>query len=251
MSGSVRPAVEYEVVGARGVRVRMRVEGTGEPLLLLNGLARPLESWQPFANALTGRTLVSFDTPGSGRSRTPLLPLSIPGLARVAVSVIDAAGLGAVDVLGFSYGGVVAQQLAVHAPTRVRRLILVSTSCGVGATPGSQDALRALRPPSGASSWPRSDAVGTLWHSMAVSSWSSIPFLGVIRAPVLVVSGARDRVVPPANSALLARRIPGAELVLLPAGHDLQRAGAASVLARAVEPFLATADAQPALPVAG
>ena len=229
----------------------MRVQGDGDPLLLLNGLTRPLESWEPFTQALGGHTIVSFDAPGSGRSPTPILPLPISMLARLAASVLDAAGLATADVLGYSHGGAVAQQLAVHAPTRVRRLVLVSTSCGVGATPGSQDALRALRPPSGASSWPRSDAVGTLWHSMAVSSWSSIPFLGAIRAPVLVVSGARDRVVPPANSALLARRIPGAELVLLPAGHDLQRAGAASVLARAVEPFLATADAQPALPVAG
>ncbi|CAN5417933.1 poly(3-hydroxyalkanoate) depolymerase [soil metagenome] len=227
------------MVGARGVRVRMRVEGTGEPLLLLNGLARPLESWKPFANALTGRTLVSFDTPGSGRSRTPLLPLSIPGLARVAVSVIDAAGLGAVDVLGFSYGGVVAQQLASRSPSRVRRLVLAATSCGVGATPGSQDLLNSLRPPSWGASWPRPHARGVWWHTMAISSWSSIGVLGSIRAPTLVVGGAYDRVVPPLNSAALASRIPGAQAAMLPAGHDLQRADTACLLAATVQSFLA------------
>ncbi len=238
MSDPVRPAVEYEVIGARGVRVRMRVEGTGEPLLLLNGLARPLESWQPFANALTGRTLVSFDALGSGRSPTPLLPLSIPGLARVAVSVIDAAGLGAVDVLGFSYGGVVAQQLATRSPSRVRRLVLAATSCGVGATPGSQDLLSSLRPPSWGASWPRPDARGLWWHTMAISSWSSIGLLGLIQAPTLVVGGAYDRVVPPVNSSALASRIPGAQATVLPAGHDLQRADVAGLLASEVQSFL-------------
>ena len=67
--------------------------------------------------------------------------------------------------------------------------------------------------------------LGALWHSLAISSWSSIPFLGAIRAPTLVVCGSRDRMVPPANSTLLARRIPDAELVMLSAGHDLQRRG--------------------------
>jgi len=143
-------------------------------------------------------------------------------------------------VLGFSHGGAVAQQLAVDAPARVRRLVLVSTSCGVGATPGSQDALRGLHPPSDARPWPLPDALGTLWHFLAISSWSSIPFLGAIRAPTLVVCGTRDRVVPPTNSTLLARRIPGAELVMLPAGHDLQRRGPAQALVSTVEPFLAT-----------
>ena len=56
--------------------------------------------------------------------------------------------------------------------------------------------------------------------------------------PTLVVSGTRDSVVPPANSRLLARRIPGASLVMLPGGHDLQRAESARALARVVDGFL-------------
>lgn len=232
-------AYDASVVRVRGLRVRIRVEGEGEPLLLLNGLTRPLESWGPFTQALSGRTIVSFDTPGVGRSPTPILPLSIAALARLAASVLDEAGLGSADVVGFSHGGAVAQQLTVQAPGRVRRLVLVSTSCGVGATPGSQDALRGPRTTAEARSWPRPDVVGTLWHSLAISSWSSIPFLGAIRAPTLVVCGVHDRVVPAVNSAVLARRIPDADLVMLPAGHDLQRSGAARALAGTVEPFLA------------
>ncbi len=92
--------------------------------------------------------------------------------------------------------------------------------------------------PQDTASWPRPDPLGTLWLSLAISSWSSIPFLGAIRAPTLAVCGTRDLVVPPGNTALLAQRIPGAKVVMLPAGHDLQRRGPAEGLAGAVESFL-------------
>jgi pimeloyl-ACP methyl ester carboxylesterase len=77
-----------------------------------------------------------------------------------------------------------------------------------------------------------------LWHALALSSWSSIPFLGTIVARTLGVCGTHDRVVPPANSRMLARRIPGASLVMLPGGHDLQRPEPARALAHIVENFL-------------
>ncbi len=217
----------------------MRVQGEGEPVLLLNGLTRPKESWGPFAQALSRRTIVTFDAPGVGGSPNPILPLSIVRLAGLAASILDAVGLAHADVLGYSYGGAIAQQLAVDAPTRVRRLVLVSTSCGIGATPGGPYAFGSLRPSPEQNSWPRPNVLGTWWQSLAISTWSSIPFLGSIQAPTLVVCGARDRVAPPANSALLARRIPGADLVLLPAGHDLQKRGPARMLADTVGPFLA------------
>jgi pimeloyl-ACP methyl ester carboxylesterase len=222
-----------------GLRVRMRVVGVGEPLLLLNGLTRPLESWRPLAESLDGRTLISFDAPGVGGSPTPILPLSISSLATLAAAVLDEAGVDRADVLGFSHGGAVAQQFAGYVPDRIRGLVLVSTSCGVGAT-ASHSAMNASRKQSDARSWPRPDPMGALWHSLAISSWSSIPFLGAIRAPTLVVCGSRDRVVPPANSTLLARRIPDAELVMLLAGHDLQRRGPADALAARVTEFLTT-----------
>lgn len=233
--------VVTDAVQVGGHHVRVRVSGDGEPLLLLNGTTRPLESWDPFVAAVPERRLVSFDLPGVGLSPTPLLPLTLPVLAKLVLGVLDRADVqGPVDVLGFSFGGIVAQQVAVQSPDRVRRLVLAATSCGVGATPGTRDALTALGRPVGAS-WPLPDPVGTLWHLLAISSWSSIPFLGAVRAPTLVLTGTRDRVVPPANSQVLARRIPGAQLVELPgAGHDLQRDRAVGDLAVAVRRFLST-----------
>jgi len=237
---------------AHGLQIAMRVQGEGEPLLLINGMTRPLQSWEPFIRALPGRTVVSFDAPGVGDSPTPVLPLSIPALAEIAVAVLDAAGLDAADVLGFSHGGAVAQQLAGEFPGRVRRLVLVATSCGVGATPGrTRDVLAGLGTPGGADPWPPADAMGALWQSLAFSNWSSIPFLGAIAAPTLVVCGNRDRVVEPANSRVLARRIPDASLVMLPGGHDLQRTDPARALARIVEDFLTARSAMEPVSTSG
>ncbi len=218
--------------------MRIRVEGEGQPLLLLNGLTRPLESWEPMSRELDGRMLVSLDLPGVGLSRTPLLPMSMPAMAQLAVAALDHVGCQTADVLGFSYGGAVAQQLVFDQPARVRRLVLAATSCGLGATPGTRNPLLEAGPAYTSPTWPDPDPRGTLWQSLAILRWSAIPLLGAVDTPTLVVCGGQDRVVPLANSRLLAARIPGAELVVLPAGHDLQRGGAAGLLARAVRSFL-------------
>jgi pimeloyl-ACP methyl ester carboxylesterase len=235
-----------------GLRVAVRVQGEGDPLLLINGMTRPLESWDPFTQQLHGRKVISFDSPGVGGSRTPLRPLSIAELCIVARAVLDDAGVAAADVLGYSHGGAVAQQLAFDTPDRVQRLILVATSCGVGATPGTSRAiLRGIGGPVEGNTWPIPDPLGMLWQSLAVSTWSSIPFLGAIRAPTLVVCGSRDRVVPPSNSRVLAARIPGASLRMLPGGHDAQRGESAKALAFLVEDFLSAGRAAERLRVAG
>jgi poly(3-hydroxyoctanoate) depolymerase len=221
-----------------GHSIAMQVHGEGDPLLVINGTTRPLQSWEPFIRELPHRTVVSFDAPGVGASPTPLLPMSISALAALAAEVLDAAGLDNADVLGFSHGGAVAQQLAADTPGRVRRLVLVATSCGLGATPSRRRvAVKDLGIPSDGQPW-QPAAWGLLWHSLAFSSWSSIPFLGAIEAPTLVVCGTHDRVVPPENSRVLARRIPGASFAMIPGGHDLQRPEAALALASVVDPFL-------------
>jgi poly(3-hydroxyoctanoate) depolymerase len=221
------------------LRIAMSVQGKGDPLLLINGLTRPLQSWEPFISEMPGRTLVSFDVPGVGGSPTPVRPLSIAEIATIAVAVLDAAGLADADVLGYSHGGAVAQELAHSTPERVRGLVLAATSCGVGATPGnSRDILRSLGSSLDGKPWPLPDPLGMLWQSLAVSNWSSVPFLGSITAPTLVVCGSRDSVVPPSNSRVLAGRIPNASLIMLPGrGHDLQRGDSARALAGVVGDF--------------
>jgi pimeloyl-ACP methyl ester carboxylesterase len=222
-----------------GQRIAMSVQGKGDPLLLINGLGRPMQSWDPFTSELHERTVISFDAPGVGGSPTPSRPLSVAELATLVVALLEAADFSGADVLGYSHGGAIAQQLAHDAPERVRGLILAATSCGVGATPGnSTDILRHLGSSLDGKPWPPPDPLGLLWQSLAVSHWSSIPFLGSIKAPTLVVCGGRDSVVPPSNSRVLARRIPQATLITLPGrGHDLQRGESAKALARLVADF--------------
>ena len=103
MSLSASKAVVTRLVRVGGFDIRMRVRGEGAPLLVINGVGRPLESWEPFSRRLGDRTVISFDAPGVGRSPTPLLPVSISRLSVLAARVLGVAGFKRADVLGFSH----------------------------------------------------------------------------------------------------------------------------------------------------
>jgi pimeloyl-ACP methyl ester carboxylesterase len=235
----------------RGLELFVREQGAGDPVLLINGLGASADMWGVLEQELarTGRTIV-FDLPGSGLSPTPALPLSIAALARVTTGLLDELGYERVDVLGFSYGGLVAQQLARDAPSRIRRLALAATACGWGSMPGSLEALalvsmplryhsRALYEqtsrllsPSDSELLGRVPALkearlaqppsllGYAYQLMAGALWSSFPWLASVRVPTLVLAGDGDELVPPANGVQLARLLPESRLYLLPGeGH--------------------------------
>lgn len=235
--------------------VRLEVRGEGRPLLLLNGVGAPLELWDPLVERLSGVQTIAFDTPGSGRSPAPDWGLSIRGHAQLALDLLDKLGFGEVGVLGMSFGGMVAQELAYLAGSRVRRLVLASTSCGWGGLPGSPEALMALttpdvyyarrllgahgrRPVDGEdrairarrrrSARPTSNSHGHLYQFWAAATWSSLPWLWQLPQPTLVLTGDRDTLVPPVNSQILATLLPAARLHLVPEGGHLclfERAG--------------------------
>ena len=91
--------------------------------------------WAPFARLAGGRELIAFDAPGAGLSQRPRRPLRMQDLARVVRELLDALGLECVDVLGYSFGGALAQELARRVPDRVRRLVLCATAPGLGGIP--------------------------------------------------------------------------------------------------------------------
>jgi pimeloyl-ACP methyl ester carboxylesterase len=104
-------------------------EASHRPLLLLNGLGANLEMWAPLTARLADRRVLSYDGPGTGGSGTSRRAASMSSLAAVASRVLDAAGVDTVDVLGYSFGGFLAQELA-RVDERVAALVLAATGAG-------------------------------------------------------------------------------------------------------------------------
>src|SRR5438105_1403965 len=106
-----------------GLRLAVRERGDGHPLLLINGLGGNMDMWRPAQDRLAESSLtIAFDAPGTGRSQTSLLPLPMPLLARLVWRLMDELGHERIDILGYSWGGLAAQQITRIAPRRVRRL---------------------------------------------------------------------------------------------------------------------------------
>jgi poly(3-hydroxyoctanoate) depolymerase len=244
-------SLRERTIGWLGGEFFVRERGDGFPLLLINGLGANLEMWGPSEEHLSGvaRTIL-FDAPGTGRSSTPPWPPTIPAVARLAAALVDELGYERVDVLGFSLGGLVAQQLAHDEPGLVRRLALVGTACGWGSLPGSPRALALIAMPLRYYSRWLSDQTNrllspvdhelvrrlpaltearlrhppTLYGYLAQlwsgSLWSSLWWLPSVRVTTLVVHGELDELVPAANGVQLARLLPESRLHVLPGeGH--------------------------------
>ena len=241
---------------------------TGRPLLLVNGIGANLEMWAPLRAALGDRHTIAFDVPGTGGSSTPGIPLTIPSLTALTVRLADHLELAEFDVLGFSFGGAIAQQLAHDHPGRVHRMVLAATTCGWGARPGDPIAVLrllarapvALLPPGPASlreltgddagpdafstgddAWRRRppNPLGYWWQLLAATCWSSWWWLPEVHVPTLVLAGAHDRLATADNARLLARRLPESTLAVIPdAGHFFLIADDPTPVARMICEFL-------------
>ncbi|MGP0053245.1 MAG: alpha/beta fold hydrolase [Solirubrobacteraceae bacterium] len=248
--------VDIRYVDVDGVRLRTSIRGVGRPLLLLTGIGAGLELAAPFEHALNpyGVQTIAADAPGTGASTRYRRPRRMPGLARTFELMLDALGYGQVDVLGVSFGGILAQQLAHQAPGRVRRLVLAATGAGVaglGGVPGSPRAMLTLATPrryqsadnyrriAGAlyggqarrdpdallhgsiAPFPEAPSVrGYLDQLYAISFWTGLPWLWRLPQPTLVLAGDDDPIVPAINGRILASIIPNTRLEIIHgAGH--------------------------------
>src|ERR1700741_416301 len=134
-------------VSVLGQQIHVKVRwGTGVPLVLCNGIGISLDALDPVVEHLDADTTVMrFDAPGVGGSSGSPVPYGFPYLAGVLRRLISEVGLNVpVDVLGFSWGGALAQQFAFQNPHRCRRLVLVSTGTGAIMVPGKPTALAKL-----------------------------------------------------------------------------------------------------------
>jgi pimeloyl-ACP methyl ester carboxylesterase len=230
-------------------------EGNGVPLLLIAGLALGGSSWWRTVPALANRfRVLTYDHRGLGRSPSRTQTHSTTQMAEDAVAVLDAAGVEDAHIYGFSLGGLVAQQVALRAPGRVRSLVIGATHPGGRrATVPAPEVLSFFRRrpglPQEEAAWasvpynygarcrrehvdriaqdiarrlstPFAEAAYRA-HLTAGSTHDCGPRLGQISAPTLVVHGREDRVIPVQNAEALADGIPGAQLRILEhAGHQ-------------------------------
>jgi 3-oxoadipate enol-lactonase len=241
-----------------GIRLWYERSGRGEPLLWLTGFGTSGAILQPavarFANHVES---VIFDPPGTGRSSAPLRPALMSQFAADAVGLLDALAIPAAHVYGISWGALVAQELAIRHPDRVRALILGGAPVvGLKAPPPGPARLAATAMLLGGlfCGWTVRDTRllervvfsrrfrrehpdevrrllllltahrptprGLAWQQAATLVQDTASRLGGIGAPTLVLRGERDALVPAAHADMLVRHIPVAELAELPgAGH--------------------------------
>ncbi|MBU1274797.1 MAG: alpha/beta hydrolase [Proteobacteria bacterium] len=228
------------------------IHGQGRPLVMIRGLGSNADHWYGQVPALSERyQVVVFDNRGVARSSDPGGPLSVRQMAGDTLGLLDALGLESPLVFGLSMGGMIAQELAINHSQRLSGLVLACTHPGGPhqvrptaevealfkdmvylATPEAKRAAAptlfdpktleqrpqvaaeyaevSLRHPAGA------DILTRQWN--AVLGHDTYDRLPQIQAPTLVLTGDADVLIPPGNSEILAQRIPGAKLAVIPGG---------------------------------
>ena len=260
-SGHEQASIPSRTIHVGNISLAYRSFGHGQPLVLLQGSGAAMDVWDPLmiAGLAVQRRVIVFDYRGVGGSTDdPSVPMTIDLLANDTAGLIKALHLRRADVLGWSLGGYVAQRLVELHPNRVRRLVLISTDPGgpnavlasadilaldARVTTGQasiDEILSLLFPPdqlAAGQAWLErylsqpgccesvSEDVGLrqldaeLGWQTGLGAWDG---LVEIRRPTLILKGALDIDVPPANEQLIAERISNAEAVTFEnAGHGL------------------------------
>ena len=240
--------ISYRQLYIKELRIHAEIYGEGEPLLLHSGLWAEAALWRPLVRHLPGYQLIAFDPPGVGRSGMPLLPMTMMGLASVGAAVLDELGIESAHVLGTSFGGAVAQQMAFSQPSAgappgpgldvLRRPVLAGQPDGVLAL----HAARQLEPQrleqvAGVMFGGRMRTEPELMRTMHIKlpgnlmaamyrmapllGWTSLPWLWAIRQPTLIVCGDDDPITPRINHSIMATLMPHARLHTVRGGGHL------------------------------
>jgi len=248
------------------------VHGEGVPLLMIRGFASNADHWYAQVPAFSQKyTVIVFDNRGVGRSDRPDYPYSMAMMAGDALAVLDALNIRKAYVLGISMGGMIAQVLALNHPDRIKGLILGCTHCGGDkAVPAPEEVIKILADYALTGSPEAAAEVGKalftkttlkerpaivrqyqeisdrfpaapqmLMHQFAAvqghDAWADLPR---IQAPTLAVTGDQDMLIPPENARILADRIPGARLEIIPDGAHQVMVEQAETFNRVVLDFL-------------
>jgi pimeloyl-ACP methyl ester carboxylesterase len=265
MTVHTHQTVPTQYVEANGIRFAYRRFGNaaGVPLVLNQHFTGTMDHWDPaMTDALSkDREVILFNNVGVS-STSGEQPETVDEMATHAIAFIRALGLEKVDVLGYSLGGFVAQEIAVQAPSLVRKLILVGTGprggTGMESLSPEAQAIFALSYDTPEEVWVKihfhttetSQAAGREWlermrrrtvdrdpdvsdkvapaQAQAVANWGeqrdgAFDYLKGIYQPTLVVNGGNDIIVYTVNSFILQQNLPDAQLILYPdSGHGSQ-----------------------------
>jgi pimeloyl-ACP methyl ester carboxylesterase len=231
--------------------------GVGLPLLCLQHFTGTLDNWDPAVTdpLALGREVILFESAGLGRS-TGEVPETMSGMAAHALAFLDAIGITQVDLLGYSLGGMVAQQIALNRPSLVRKMILVATAPEGGEDimhmekpelkkitddpnlPGLQKLVKLFFAPSKSSqaagqafvarlaerkedrepiSGPKvAKAQITGFRAWEHYNGERFAKLAKLSQPCLVVNGVFDNMIPVRNSYMLSEHLPNAILLTYP-----------------------------------
>ena len=249
----------------QGLRIHAQSAGEGAPLQLHTGVWNEMPQWGPLEEHLNANRVITYDAPGVGSSQVPSSPMSMRSLADIGAGILDQLGLDSAHVLGVSFGGAVAQQMALSHPGRVGRLVLASTSFGGLALPGHPLALfhmmnpfgyhpdrlgrhagvmfggRMRREPElalGLSMTKPDSRRARLFRLSALAGWTSLPYLRSIRHQTLVLCGDDDPVTPHVNHRIIARLIPSARLHTVQGGGHLALLDSAHEVGPVITAFL-------------
>ena len=264
MTTQTHQTAPTQFVEANGIRFGYRRFGSagGVPLVFNQHFTGTMDNWDPaVTNGLAkGREVILFNNAGVSSSSGEV-PTTFQEMGANAIVFIKALALKKVDVLGFSIGGFVAQEIALQAPDLVRKLVLVGTGArggqGMGAlTPEAQQIFGATYDPPD-HLWlavhftpsEASQAAGRKFLKRlrlrnedrdpdvsekvapaqieAIGKWGapqkSFDYLKAIKQPTLVVNGSNDVIVYTINSFILQQNLPNAQLILYPdASHGSQ-----------------------------
>jgi pimeloyl-ACP methyl ester carboxylesterase len=257
-------------VDVEGTKLYWEDSGDGDPLLLIQGLGFSGAMWFRLLPALEARyRVIRYDARGIGRSDVPEGPYSVYRMADDAAAVLDAAGVDRAHVFGCSLGGLVAQEVGLSHPDRVRSLILCCThTAGPEAVmPGEkvmdmlrnratmtpEDAARASIDVGYAATTPRDrieeDIAKRLEFPTSNEGYTNQLMAGLgypgtkdrlhqIAVPTLIITGDADQMVPPANSDIIAGAIAGARKVVIPGGGHVIFTDAPDAVSGAMLEFL-------------
>ena len=245
-----------------GVHLNYELHGPEDatPMILLEGMGGDIPGWRRNIPALAGELrVIAYDFRGNGNSDEPQGSVTMGTFVDDTIALLDFLECQRSHVYGQSFGGMVAQELALRSADRVRTLILGCTHAGPARSVRAQDSKvpkgepwRAMYAPGfpdrhpehvaedlriGAAQPTHPEGGRRQWEAM--QGFDSFDRLPSIRVPTLVLHGTEDLAVSPENAKILAERIPGAELVLLEGAGHLYHSEQAAEADAAVLDFVA------------